>query len=346
MRGVTNIKPIRATQFDTKLPAMTTVNLVLMVDVYHECTDPEGILKGLCKALKTAGRLVLVEFRGEDDWVPIKPEHKMTLDQVRREVEPQGFVFKNSLEFLPWQHVIIFEKRRSARQAHSETPKPCAKGCVNPRCGVTIIGFFRRRVPSWGAEMMSDPLDIETAEYDLVISPSAADSEGLKPASTSVRAEFGAVSHPGLVRAKNEDHFLVSQTAREHRVLLSNVPKDHVPVPMGDDGYVMIVADGMGGMAAGEVASRQAIATGLKLIQNSPKWGFKINRKEAREFFERISGHLQEIDRTLTEQSYRDRRYFGMGTTLTAAYSVGFDLFIIHVGDRAPISTVTASWAS
>ncbi len=146
-------------------------------------------------------------------------------------------------------------------------------------------------------------------------------------------AEFGAVSHPGLVRPKNEDHFLISQTVREHRVLLSNLPDDHMPVPMGDEGYVMIVADGMGGMAAGEVASRQAIATGLKLIQNSPKWGFKINKKEARELFERVNRHLQEIDRTLTEQSYSDRRLFGMGTTLTAAYSVGVDLFIIHVGD-------------
>jgi len=121
--GITNIKPLRATQFDTKLPN-ETVDLVLMVDVYHECTDPEGVLQGLFKALKTAGRLVLVEFRGEDEWVPIKPEHKMTLDQVRREVEPQGFVFKDSLEFLPWQHVIIFEKPAATGPASSDKAKP------------------------------------------------------------------------------------------------------------------------------------------------------------------------------------------------------------------------------
>jgi ubiquinone/menaquinone biosynthesis C-methylase UbiE len=110
---VKNIKPIRATQLDTKLPD-AAVDLILMVDVYHECTDPEMTLKGLRKALKPQGRLVLVEFRGEDDNVPIKPEHKMTLKQVRREVEPQGFTFKESLEFLPWQHVIIFEKPAEA----------------------------------------------------------------------------------------------------------------------------------------------------------------------------------------------------------------------------------------
>ena len=71
--------------------------------------DPEAILKGLRKALKPGGRLVLVEFRGEDPDVPIRPEHKMTLKQVRRELEPQGYLFKDSLEFLPWQHIIIFE---------------------------------------------------------------------------------------------------------------------------------------------------------------------------------------------------------------------------------------------
>jgi ubiquinone/menaquinone biosynthesis C-methylase UbiE len=107
--GVSNVKLIRATQTETKLPE-GEVDLILMVDVYHECTDPEATLQGLWKALKPKGRLVLVEFRGEDETVPIKPEHKMTLDQVKKEVEPQGFSFKESLEFLPWQHVIIFEK--------------------------------------------------------------------------------------------------------------------------------------------------------------------------------------------------------------------------------------------
>jgi ubiquinone/menaquinone biosynthesis C-methylase UbiE len=107
--GVTNVKPRLATATDTKLPA-GKVDLALMVDVYHECPDPEATLLGLRKALKPGGRLVLVEFRGEDPEVPIKPEHKMTLKQVRREVEPQGFRFVDSFEFLPWQHVIVFEK--------------------------------------------------------------------------------------------------------------------------------------------------------------------------------------------------------------------------------------------
>jgi ubiquinone/menaquinone biosynthesis C-methylase UbiE len=114
--GVTNIKPVRASQTITGLPD-GAVDLILMVDVYHECSDPALILKGLRQALAPKGRLVLVEFRGEDPEVPIKPEHKMTLEQVRREVEPQGFHFVESMEFLPWQHVIIFEKPEEKKEA-------------------------------------------------------------------------------------------------------------------------------------------------------------------------------------------------------------------------------------
>jgi len=107
--GVSNIKPLLCSSTNSMLPD-GKVDLILMVDVYHECTDPETTLRGLRKALRPGGRLVLVEFRGEDPEVPIKPEHKMTLKQVRREVEPQGFGFVTSLEFLPWQHIIIFDK--------------------------------------------------------------------------------------------------------------------------------------------------------------------------------------------------------------------------------------------
>ena len=128
---MTNIKPIRATQTDTKLPE-AAVDLILMVDVYHECTDPETTLKGLFKALKPGGRLVLVEFRGEDPDVPIKPEHKMTLKQVRREVEPQGFTFKESLEFLPWQHVIIFEKPAEADNRRAKASPGAGREARDP----------------------------------------------------------------------------------------------------------------------------------------------------------------------------------------------------------------------
>jgi PPM family protein phosphatase len=180
---------------------------------------------------------------------------------------------------------------------------------------------------------MNDPSELETAEYEFVVSPSALDISQIKPPSSMVRVEFGAVSHTGKVRAQNEDHFLVSKLSRKQQILLTNVPDEQFPEHFTEDGYSMIVADGMGGMAAGEVASRMAIATGVTLFQKSPKWGFKINKREARELFHRVNTYLQEIDLALTKRSEEDRRLFGMGTTLTASYSSGVDLFVIHVGD-------------
>lgn len=124
--GIKNIRPIRCTATDPKLPE-GKVDLILMVDVYHECVDPEATLLGLRKALKPGGRLVLVEFRGEDPEVPIRPEHKMTLAQVRRELEPQGFAFKENFEFLPWQHIIVFEKPAEKAKDKPEAEKEKAK---------------------------------------------------------------------------------------------------------------------------------------------------------------------------------------------------------------------------
>ena len=120
--GFKNIKPIRCTPTDPKLPE-AALDLILMVDVYHECAQPAATLKGLRKALKPDGRLVLIEFRAEDPEVPIKPEHKMSVVQARKELEANGFVFKESLEFLPWQHIIIFNKKPDAPATATATPK-------------------------------------------------------------------------------------------------------------------------------------------------------------------------------------------------------------------------------
>jgi len=117
--GVKNVRALRCTATDTNLPD-DAVDLALMVDVYHESSDPEALLQGLRRALRPGGRLVLVEFRGEDPDVPIKPEHKMTFAQVRREVEPQGFRFKQKFDFLPWQHIIIFEKPTEKTKSEPE----------------------------------------------------------------------------------------------------------------------------------------------------------------------------------------------------------------------------------
>jgi SAM-dependent methyltransferase len=107
--GVTNVVPVQATPADAKLPR-GELDLVLMVDVYHELPDPRGTLAQIKSALREGGRVALVEYRAEDPEVPIKPEHKMTLVQIRRELEASGFVFVASDESLPDQRIVIFRR--------------------------------------------------------------------------------------------------------------------------------------------------------------------------------------------------------------------------------------------
>jgi SAM-dependent methyltransferase len=106
-RNIKNVEAVLGSPTDPKLPK-NSFDLVLMVDVYHEFSEPVAMMKHIQAALKPDGRLVLVEFRKEDPNVPIQPLHKMSLPEVRSELEPLGFRFQRSLEFLPWQHVIFF----------------------------------------------------------------------------------------------------------------------------------------------------------------------------------------------------------------------------------------------
>ncbi len=106
-QGLQNVDMVLGTPTDPKLPP-SAVDLVLMVDVYHEFSDPVAMMTKIRRALKPDGRVVLVEFRKEDPKVPIQPLHKMSIQDVRSELEPLGFKFQKVLTFLPWQHVIIF----------------------------------------------------------------------------------------------------------------------------------------------------------------------------------------------------------------------------------------------
>lgn len=104
---VSNIEPVLGTASDPHLPAVA-VDLVLMVDVYHELSQPQSVLQHIRRALKPGGQLVLLEYRKEDPKVPIRPEHKMSVQEVLAEIQPEGFRFERSVENLPWQHVIFF----------------------------------------------------------------------------------------------------------------------------------------------------------------------------------------------------------------------------------------------
>lgn len=107
--GLTNVETVLGTPDDPKLPA-DTLDLALMVDVYHELEAPQVFVRRLRSALKKTGRLVLFEYRKEDPRVPIRPEHKMSVAQVKAELEPEGFRLVQVLNDLPWQHILVLNR--------------------------------------------------------------------------------------------------------------------------------------------------------------------------------------------------------------------------------------------
>jgi ubiquinone/menaquinone biosynthesis C-methylase UbiE len=107
--SITNVRPVLGTITDPKLPA-NAVDLVLMVDVYHEFSHPYEMMQAICRGLKHDGRVVFVEFRGEDPSVPIKLVHKMTEAQVRKEMSVHPLEWVETIGVLPRQHVVIFKR--------------------------------------------------------------------------------------------------------------------------------------------------------------------------------------------------------------------------------------------
>jgi SAM-dependent methyltransferase len=105
-----NVTLILGDAANPRLPA-NAIDLALMVDVYHELWAPQTVLAHIQSALKPDGRLVLIEYKGEDPTIPILPSHKMTVAQARVEVENEGFVLTTADSSLPRQHVLIFAKR-------------------------------------------------------------------------------------------------------------------------------------------------------------------------------------------------------------------------------------------
>ena len=106
---LTNIQTILGSEADPKLPK-ETMDLVLMIDVYHELSQPQRMLQNIRGALKPTGRLVLLEYRKEDPHIPVRPEHKMSVSEARAEVEAEGYRLVNTIESLPRQHILVFQK--------------------------------------------------------------------------------------------------------------------------------------------------------------------------------------------------------------------------------------------
>jgi SAM-dependent methyltransferase len=108
--GLSNVVPVLGTVTETKLPPHS-VDLILLVDVYHEFDHPYEMTQSMVRALKPGGMLVFVEYRGEDPNVPIKPLHKTTVAQIRREMAIFPLTWVRTIEVLPRQHIIEFKTR-------------------------------------------------------------------------------------------------------------------------------------------------------------------------------------------------------------------------------------------
>ena len=112
LEGHKNIIPVLSTEQKVSLPA-NSIDIMLLVDVYHEFSFPYEMTLSMLEALKPGGKLVLVEFRAEDPNVPIKTIHKMSEQQAVKEFKASGFLFEKNLGNLPWQHCLIFRKPKN-----------------------------------------------------------------------------------------------------------------------------------------------------------------------------------------------------------------------------------------
>jgi len=177
--------------------------------------------------------------------------------------------------------------------------------------------------------MKTDSLT-DTGEF-LAPPPSEAAPPG--PPSASVQVDLAALSHLGKVRPNNEDNFLVVRFGRFLDTLLSSLPGGQVPRHVGETGYGVLVADGMGGMAAGEVASRAAIALFIDLVLATPDWVLSLGEPEVEEVIDRMARRFRDVNKAVVEEAQARPGLRGMGTTLTMACSLGADLLIAHVGD-------------
>lgn len=171
----------------------------------------------------------------------------------------------------------------------------------------------------------------DTAELDDTLSPDLLPNN---VPSAMVQVDLAAQSHQGLVRENNEDHYLAVRISRTLQTIMTNLTEGVLPERYDETAYGMLVADGMGGHAGGEIASSMALLRLLELVVQTPDWMMKTAAKEnAAVIMRRMTNRFRQIDDELRERGESDRSLHGMGTTLTAAATLGNDLFLGHIGD-------------
>ena len=174
-----------------------------------------------------------------------------------------------------------------------------------------------------------------SAANDTAELPASTLSAGANRAvSAYARVEVAGLTHPGRVRPNNEDHFLICRFGRFLETLQTNVPEGEIPSRADEIGYAMLVADGVGGGAAGEVASKLAISTLVHLVLQTPDWFLRVEEDSwMQEAMRRTTERYEQVNAALTEQARTDPDLRGFATTLTLASSLGRKLLVANIGD-------------
>jgi protein phosphatase len=173
-------------------------------------------------------------------------------------------------------------------------------------------------IPETQTLLQETTLDLETAG---------------KPSTGRIRILCAGATHPGRVRSNNEDHHLIARLAKSMHVCQSSLPDDGQTQFSDEEGYLLVVADGMGGAAAGERASALAVENIERFVLDTFKWFLHLGPKEEHALYAELREALERADRAVFAEANEKPRLRGMGTTLTMAYTVAADLFLVHAGD-------------
>jgi protein phosphatase len=187
-----------------------------------------------------------------------------------------------------------------------------------------------KQAQNWSTAMPTGN-DDDTVEIPL---PRYTGADQPPPFSALVQVDAAGLSHAGCVRPSNEDHFLICRFGRYLQTVQTNLPDMAQMSRFDERGHGFVVADGMGGNPAGEMASSQAIHILINLVLYTPDWVLRLDDESlADEVLRRAAERYRQVNRALTEQAAVAPQLRGFGTTMTLAASVGADLFVAHLGD-------------
>ena len=158
-------------------------------------------------------------------------------------------------------------------------------------------------------------------------------SSTIPMAPAEVRIEFGAWSDIGKVRPSNQDQYLIARLRKSVDVLAASLPPEECSPLVTREGYLFLVADGMGGHAGGDRASALVVREAITHVVETAKWFFRLDDPDEEVRLRLLRESLEKVDRKLIEEGKNDPALTGMGTTLTALSILGADGFIVHVGD-------------